>query len=679
MMTDNKPLVGSKARKWQTKSLAHFPWLVILSLIVSGIATGAAVALLVVADGSPIDSWPLAPTVILSILVSISNARLRYAFSEGSELYWWSKLLSQSGVRLTDLHTMWELSHSTSSLVRFPAKRAPQYHLRLSAFLVVLLAATGPLLQRAVTIESSTRVRSLEATLPIRRQPMWNLTTKPIDVTGAWGALPPYQPEVMELASELNLRQSMTLSHPVCHQNATCTTNVTIAGFGWDCVDKEADPWNITSLPVAKAITTSIWNGGEIKTYACGKTGFHAAPNSSQTLYGTSSTDNYCGFLVSDFQMSFARGPDAENLTYGQLPTFEYATYLRNDQSTPKLSVRQCNFTTSFVELPIRIVNEKTVTLIQPSKDDSGSSRRKSRNDIERIPFGWGTLYTDPIINAFGQIMADMYSGYMLYDVMWASHLSLGMNVRQYINQSSIELRDRNDYYNQFRIPIDGYGFTMLDPFDDFVATLNEVCLRYAIKSIEQSVERLQEFTGYLGQRAGGTTDPGDVRDKVESQMTTSFSEQQRVQLEESLELAVYKFNYIYLVASAGVTYLTVLFTLLLLRQVFSSHGRKFSSSPLEVAKAFDAPLLADVGSNLEVDDIADTLTDVRVRYGEAIANTKSLYEDVDEYEGFSPSFGASTSISDYSSSMLARDETLRLRIDVADRVSKPGRGRSYY
>lgn len=219
----------------------------------------------------------------------------------------------------------------------------------------------------------------------------------------------------------------------------------------------------------------------------------------------------------------------------------------------------------------------------------------------------------------------------------------------------------------------------MLDPFDDFVATLNEVCLRYAIKSIEQSVDRLQEFTGYLENLVGGTVDPGDVRDTVESQMTTSFSEEQRVQKEESLDLAVYKSNYIYLAAAAGVTYLTVLFTLLLLRQVFSSHGRTFSLSPLEVAKAFNAPLLTDVGSNLEADDIAETLTDIRVRYGEAVGDAKSSREDVNEYDGVVlPSLGASTSVSDYSS-MLARDEMLRLRIDLADRVSKPGRGRHYY
>lgn len=671
-MTDNKPRHGSKARKWQTNSFAHFPFRVVFSLIVSGLAIGAAVAVLVVADGSPIDSWPLAPTVILSILVTTSGDCLRRAFSEGSDLYWWSKLLSRSGVRLADLHTMWKLSHRTFSLLQFPARRAPQYLLRLSAFLVKLLVITGPLLQRALTIESSIQVRNLDATLPVRRQPMWNLTTKPIDVRSRVDSLPPYQPEVMELASELNLRQPIALPYPVCHQNATCTTNVTIAGFGWDCEDKEVDPWNITSLIVAKAITTNDWNKGELVTYACEETGFHAAPNSSQTTYDASSpTDDYCGNLVSDFQMSFSREQDADYLTYGESPTFAYATYLRKDQSTQKLSVRQCNFTTSFIELSIRIVNEKIVTLIPPSKDDSGSSPPKSRNVIERIPFGWETLRTEPLINAFGQIMADTYSGYMLYDTIWASHLSLGMNVRQYVNQSSIGLRDSNDYYDD-RTSFDGYGFTMLDPFDDFVATLNEVCLRYAIKSIEQSVERLREFTGYLGK------DSGDVRDKVESQMVTTFSEQQQVQMEESLELAVYKSHHTYLAAAAGITYLALLFTLLLVGQVFSSHGRKVSFSPLEVAKAFNAPLLADVGSNLEADDIAETLTDVRVKYGEAMEDAKSPYEDMDDYKRHSPSLSVSTSVSDYSS-MLARDETLKLRIDVADRVSKPGRGRPYY
>lgn len=45
--------------------------------------------------------------------------------------------------------------------------------------------------------------------------------------------------------------------------------------------------------------------------------------------------------------------------------------------------------------------------------------------------------------------------------------------------------------------------------------------------------------------------------------------------------------------------------------------GRKVSMSPLEIAKAFDAPLLSDVGSNVKYDQIPGCMKGVRIRYGE--------------------------------------------------------------
>jgi hypothetical protein len=47
--------------------------------------------------------------------------------------------------------------------------------------------------------------------------------------------------------------------------------------------------------------------------------------------------------------------------------------------------------------------------------------------------------------------------------------------------------------------------------------------------------------------------------------------------------------------------------------------GRKFSLNPLEIAKAFDSPLLAEVGSNLSSRRMDRARLAVRVRYGEAL------------------------------------------------------------
>lgn len=664
---------SSQAKEWKTRSWRHFPKLVTLSVLGSMIAMAMAITVLAIADDSPIDSWPLAPTVYLSIITTLSNAMLRFAFSESSDLYWWSELLSPSGVSLPELHTMWDISHNMLSIAKFPTKQARQYLLRLTALLVVILAVNGPFLQRAVTVGFVTRVRTYEGTVPIRREPLWNLTTRLMGSSGHVYTSPPYQPEFADLASEMNLREPMALPSPVCRQNATCTANVTVAGFSWACADSEAPMFDIPTLDIAHQIVMRE-NG---KSLVCKSLGYVKNETDVEERPGN---DSQCRYFQSDFQLS------VDPVFTGVLPDDEipwkdkdltpaminYTSYLRADVESRMLAIRQCNFSTAFIELPIIITNESIVNF-SPSSRDTKTSPARNRNEVEPIPFGWsrssGGLLNNFVTWGFSQIMADMYAGYMLFDSQEGSHATLGLNVRQYINQSSIVKREQ--YANITAAQI-GYEFSFHDPLDDFVTTLDETSLRYALKSIEESPDRLAELDLITESWAAE-----DLRDRARSMVSTSFSKDQNVQVSEEAVVAVYQAHYAFTTVAVSVTYIASLLTLLLLRKVFSSLGRNFSMSPLEIAKAFSAPVLTDVGSNAAADDIAKASTDVRVRYGEAKVERHS--DSDSRLDGASWARGDASGVSEYSNMLGEVHQRRTLRIDGVDSVSKPESGQMYH
>lgn len=668
-VADHAQYVSAKpqAREWKTRSWSHFPKLVTLSVFGSMVTMAMAFTVLAMAHDSPIDSWPLAPTVYLSIITTLSNALLRFAFFESSGLYWWSELLSPSGISLPELHTMWDISHNILAIAKFPNKQTRQYLLRLTALLVVILAVNGPFLQRAVTVGFATRVRTYEGTVPIRREPLWNLTTKLMGINGHVYTSPPYQPEFADLASEMNLREPITLRSPVCQQNATCTTDVTVAGFSWACADSEAPMFDIPALNIARHIVLP----GTGTVYKCYSLGYGKNGSDIEDRPGN---DSGCRYFQSDFQLNVGSG-DTGLLSEDEIPwkdkdltpaMINYTSYLRADIESPMLAIRQCHFSTAFIKLPLTITNESVVNF-SPSSRDTKTSPVHNRNEVEPMPFGWsgGSNFATW---GFMQIMADTYAGYMLFDSHEGSHAALGLNVRQYINQSSIVARDHHENMTAAQ---SGYEFSFYDPLDDFVSTLDEMSLRYALKSIEESPDRLRELDDFWESRF-----VEDNRDRVKSMMSTPFSKDQNVQISEELVVAVYQAHYAFTAVAVGVTYVTSVLTLLLLGRVFSSAGRDFSMSPLEIAKAFSAPLLADVGSNAAVEDIAEASTGVRVRYGEARVERHS---DSDSHrDGAAWARGDVSGVSEYSNMLGEAHQRRTLRIDGVDSVSKPKSGKLY-
>lgn len=675
--TANTVESGAQSRAWKIRLWTRFPMLVLLSFFGVLIAMGLALLVLVLADGSAVDDWPVTPTVYLSLAATLANALLRFAFSECADLFWWSRLLSPSGTTLSELHTLWDLKHNAFSLLHF--QRLKHQHqkrhiyFRSTAILVLALAINGPLLQRAVTVDLATRVSVRDGVkLPIRREPVWNSTSK-----GAYFS--PFEDELAEVYAEMNRRRSPVLPYPVCSLNATCAADVTVAGFSWTCNESERSLHNASSL-------VHIWTGEGFGKY-CTSTGL----GSNCTMFDTCYQLGLRGFFIED-QGTPRPGDGGMPWVNGTLTPLllNYTSYIRHSVEKETLSFRQCNISTSFIELPIFITNGRMVTLRQQPTAGAMGKEFSSTHGVESIPSpGANISFAFPLMQGFVDAMSALYVGFILM------HRTLDTTEiggpRQYINQSSAQITLSEAPGGE----VASLKFSCLDPAEDFFANLNDMSLRYAIKSIPSTPERVASEERLFADVARGGE---DIRNRITPLMKTEFVKEQIVDgFREERTVAVYSANYLYTGVAIGVTYITTLLVLLLLDGVFSSHGRQFSMSPLEIAKAFDAPLLHGLGSNLTGSELARQAPGDRIKYGEARDRQRPLphpgsdedttgdpkqtaAQNMNQQEDASRSTSTVVGPEDVERHVFLGEpkEQTRLLVDVAERVSQPS-DRRYY
>ncbi|KAJ6782869.1 hypothetical protein PWT90_07963 [Aphanocladium album] len=158
----------AQSSPWRPGIFHSMPWLG-LGALLAGLASAiAAIVVLYSANGKAVTEWPTPQhpvqlTVVLAILSALGSAALGAAHMEGVTIAWWTKMLC--GGDLRDSHRFWE--HGSSAW-----KSATQLQhmskVSLSSLLLVLMLASGPLLQRAATIKPVrlSAVASLQAAVP---------------------------------------------------------------------------------------------------------------------------------------------------------------------------------------------------------------------------------------------------------------------------------------------------------------------------------------------------------------------------------------------------------------------------------------------------------------------------------------------------------------------------------
>jgi hypothetical protein len=606
-----------------------------------------------------VDDWPIAPSVYLSILATLSGICLRSAFQEGAETYWWSLLLSDSGVKLQTLHSVWELKHD--ALSRFKITRHdPEPVLRTAGIILLLMAANGPLLQQAVVVDLVPQPILVDKDIPIRREPMWNLTAQYYE--GLTPAPAAYQDEFARVAIGLSQRQPMRLSSSVCPSGATCRASVTVAGFSRACkkgsisiVDQRVPVIaEFQSFPGTEFLRKCEEVGGDAG-YSCDH-----YPIDFQ-LQAT---------LDRDRQESVENGTGPEELPWPAsdlVPAaINYTNYFREDTASDFLTIQRCNFTSAWVNLSIEITEENVVRLEQLLEPELSIRNR----GIEAIPSATSKDYTRqvPMLAGVEQTMQEQYAGFSAYDGTEYQHGIQGLGPRQFINQTNVK-----PILEQGTVRGHGFRLSFRDPLESFTDTLHELSLRYALETMISTPRRTEELLKYFNNSREGSL---HRRERALQAMKTKPSKIQRVTVRQTSIVAIYRTNSLFAFIAVGIsTAVSVLVALLLTG--WRRCGRSFSMSPLEIAKAFDAPLLRQVGSNMPASQIAKNHGGSRLKYGEVKLKRRNSATNSDS-EPFA------SQDADCETAPRAEDDGLieptgaRLAIDVADRVLTPVKGKIY-
>ncbi|KAH7362409.1 hypothetical protein B0T11DRAFT_84031 [Plectosphaerella cucumerina] len=669
---------------WRPGSIRNAPYLAFLCLLASFATAAAAIFVVYYANGKEVDSWPLAPSVFLSILATLATMLLRAAFQTGVDTHWWALLLSRSGTKVHTLHNVWELGHDAAARFKFWSDDF-QPVLRAAGIVILLLGANGPLLQRAVFVELEQTESLVEINLPIRQEPMWNLTTKLIRHEGFVWSPPPYQDEFAQVVNDLNQRRPMQMQSDGCPRNSTCKTTVNIASFSRVCVKSYAPFKGAPTLEEFQMILRGL-NTPE----RCETTGLEDAEKPSG-----------CDDLNLEYQLSLdfldvdgfkstgmaspSPGPDELPWLGPRLSPFgiQYTSYFKEDADSEMIAIRRCNFTTAFVNLPIEITEGSTVTL---SRLTGPELARRNKGE-ESIPaFAKNPHMGSSGFHPFGglrQTMSDLYGGFIFYDHSTASNMIRGIGPRQYINQSSIRPRPEGDGQNTRG----SYSASIIDPVTDFTNTLHELSLRYAMQTIPSTSERLQEMDDYFDIMVSSEPGAADRIQEIRARLKTRPSTTQTTRAIETKRIAVYRVDYMYAAIAAGITCLATIMVAFLFTG-WRRLGRKFSTSPVEIAKAFDAPLLAAVGSNATGEVIAKDHGSLRVRYGEKgdpggvgllAESARSSGRGWGKGWG-SPDVGVSSVTGYPGAEGYGGNGGVRMRlvVDAAERISPPVKGRTY-
>jgi hypothetical protein len=94
--------------------------------------------------------------------------------------------------------------------------------------------------------------------------------------------------------------------------------------------------------------------------------------------------------------------------------------------------------------------------------------------------------------------------------------------------------------------------------------------------------------------------------------------------------VALYQSHYLYLALASGFTLLSIILVI----PTFSGYwnlGRKVSMSPIEIAKAFNAPISRQADSNAEAEQLIKGLGEIDVRYG--VVSTGTEIDDSDRFK----------------------------------------------
>lgn len=142
---------------WESGFWRRRPNLAIFALVLTFISTIGTIIIVKKADGDSIHSWKIKswnvePAVFLSVCYSVANYGLIVALGEAGRVAWWTTAL-RDHTTVRDMHDTWTFSHSVWDIILgLRSWRGPKM-IALITLLVSIVPLNGPLFQKVLVVE----------------------------------------------------------------------------------------------------------------------------------------------------------------------------------------------------------------------------------------------------------------------------------------------------------------------------------------------------------------------------------------------------------------------------------------------------------------------------------------------------------------------------------------------
>jgi hypothetical protein len=236
--TLSKKLDAADGRPWQSGLLKHLPWTGLLSLLAALLCGIGAFLVANDFDDKPLDHWTIRaavvqPTVLLSVLATLSKACLGYAFTTGITIFWWKSAVT--GTSLYQLHVSYQQSNSLQGIL---GTRPKLNSVAVASVATLLLMAEGPLFQRALHVTTKNRHVDTVLTVPISSSLLMTGSTG-LNMAGANMLAPLYSPPFAQTVQQYNSQDDIILSSFGCQ--GSCVTDIVAAAWDIECSKNASD------------------------------------------------------------------------------------------------------------------------------------------------------------------------------------------------------------------------------------------------------------------------------------------------------------------------------------------------------------------------------------------------------------------------------------------------------
>ena len=566
-------------RKWQQHPLKNVPWTSIFAILGVILLGAASAVILYHSDGKVTSDWSsqrfalpvvnLTPSVLLATSAVLSNTLLRFSLFESQPVFWWRKALRPDGTTIHDLHNYYEHGHSV--LESLGAGRSINL-MSLSRIITTLAVIQGPLFQRSSQVVlNHSAIHQINITLPVSVNLLpKNFTSAALKSLEGRAATNTQQSNLVSFTYEFSsVLKGFDTQEPIVLKskcNGICIGALIAAGFDVDCRDSTYG-YDLSNPSMQTVISTNIsFSGPGVTVRTSHK------PNSQLGCTGNITfRDCLLRPAIVRYNFTLERGLfKLKKRIPGHNDTIKLhgaSGEQRKEEDRGSLR-RGRRATLAALAMQPRDVSSQVSKELQSAQvSHSGCPLCAKRREVapqktapEYRGFYGIALAAGKKYDSFGILIPSMR-----FFAVTHSHSSLPY---EYVSSDK---------------GADGTcAMTWNDPTDDILEGIREIVFRAAVAASKAS------------------------------------NASQSLEATEQTQQLIYKSDFRYLYAALAVPLLAVL-GIIALFYGWWELGRTVSLSPIEIAKAFDAPLLKGRGTNAEIEDLLGEIGSTRVRYGEAV------------------------------------------------------------